>query len=379
MMLPAFGLYTHIRANRIRSAFLIGTLFAMIYVLTYAGALAAVALNYNWGLPALMEKAFYDALMAAPFVTVGTLIWIAIAYFFNHKMIDAVTGAREVTREQEPKLYNLTENLCISRGMTMPRLEIMETDTPNAFASGMNDRQYAVIVTRGLMDMMNDDELEAVIAHELTHIRNGDVRLMVVAVIIAGVIAFFAELIFRFAFYSRRSRRRSSSNNNKGSGGAGAALLIAIVIVAVTWFLAMLIRFALSRAREYLADAGAADLTKNPDAMISALRKIEDNGELDGVPSGVMEMCLENPRKSFADLFSTHPSVDKRVDALVVYCGGREDLPEPTAQNKPLEELQQSQGEQQSAWTHRNEPAQEPAAQGNQGSFLKNAPWGRSA
>ena len=125
-----------------------------------------------------------------------------IAYKFHQAMIDAVTGGREVTRQEEPRLYNLLENLCISRGITMPKLKIIEDDALNAFATGLNEKQYSITVTRGLIDTLNDAEIEAVLGHELTHIRNGDVRMLVIAVIIAGVIAFFAELVFRLMFYS---------------------------------------------------------------------------------------------------------------------------------------------------------------------------------
>ena len=181
-------------------------------------------------------------------------------------------------------------------------------------------------------------ELEAVLGEELTHIRNGDVRLLVVAVVIAGVISFFGELVFRMFFQSGFGwgRRSSSDGERKGSGGALPALLIAIALVAVAWLLSVVIRFALSRSREFLADAGSVELTKNPDAMISALRKIEGRGDLAGANSAVMEMCLDNPRSDFANLFDTHPSVDKRVEALVKFAGGHD--PGPIALAPPAED-----------------------------------------
>lgn len=321
-MLPAFGLYTHIRANLYRSAFLVGGLFFLVYLLTYAGALAAEAYWYpHWRLQSLLIKAWQDLGQAFPWVTGATALWVAFAYKFNQRLIGLAVGGHEITREENPKLYDMLENLCISRGMTMPRFEIMETDTPNAFASGVNEKQYTITLTRGLINMLSDDEMEAVIAHELTHIRNGDVRMMIFAMVIAGVIAFFAELIFRSIM---NSGSRRSSRDSDGKGGGGMALMIAAAIVGVAWFLSIVIRFALSRSREFLADAGAVELTKNPDAMISALRKIEGRSELQEVPSAVMEMCIDNPRSGFADLFSTHPTMDSRVDALVRYAGGHD-------------------------------------------------------
>src|SRR5499426_4577926 len=293
--MAAYGLYTHIQSNKRRSIALLLGLFFLVYILVYAGALAGEALSYEASLQYLMRKAWFDFLAAAPWATVGTIVWIVIAYYFHQSMIDAVTGGREVTRQEEPRLYNLLENLCISRGITMPKLKVMESDALNAFATGLNEKQYSVTVTTALLARLDDPEVEAVLGHELTHIRNGDVRLLIVAVIIAGVISFFAEIVFRALFqggFSWRGSRRGG-DSDRGKGGAMAAILIAVALIAIAWLLSIVIRFALSRQREFLADAGSVELTKNPDAMISALRKIEGRGELEGSTSAVMEMCVD--------------------------------------------------------------------------------------
>src|SRR5436305_845284 len=326
-MAAAYGLYTHIQSNRRRSILLLIGLFFLVYVMVFAGALAAEAMSYDASLQWLLQRAWIDAVKAAPFATVGTALWMFIAYKFNQSLVDLVTGGREVTRQEEPRLYNLLENLCISRGITTPKLKIIETPALNAFASGMNEKQYSVTVTSGLVQALDDAELEAVLGHELTHIRNGDVRMLVIAVIIAGVISFFAEMFFRMFFYARWSGGRSSDDSERGKGGGGIAIVIAIALIALAWFLSVVIRFALSRKREYLADAGSVELTKNPDAMISALRKIENRGDLEGATSGVMEMCIDNPRSGFENLFDTHPPVDARVDALVRFAGGHDPGP----------------------------------------------------
>jgi heat shock protein HtpX len=333
-MAAAYGLYTHIQSNKRRSIALLFGLFFLVYLMVFAGALLAESLIYNASLDWLLRAAWRDLILASPFATVGTVLWILIAYYFNQVLIDAVTGGREVTRMQEPRLYNLLENLCISRGITMPKLKVMESDALNAFASGLNERQYSITVTTSLLDRLDDAEIEAVFGHELTHIRNGDVRMLVIAVIVAGIIGFFAELIFRMMFQGgmRWGGRRSG---DRGKGGAGAAVLLALVLIATAWLLSTAIRFALSRRREFLADAGSVELTKNPDAMISALRKIEGRGELEGATSAVMEMCVDNPREGFADLFATHPSIDSRVAALVQYAGGHD--PGPVALPAPGE------------------------------------------
>jgi heat shock protein HtpX len=328
----AYGLYTHIQSNKRRSIVLLIGLFLLVYVMTFAGALLAEAMLVgNASLDWLMRAAYRDFVRAVPWVTIGTLIWIWIAYKFHQNMIDALTGGHEVTRQEQPRIYNLLENMCISRGITMPKLKVMESPALNAFATGLNEKQYSITVTSGLVERLDDAELEAVLGHELTHIRNGDVRMLVIAVIMAGVVSFFAEMVFRVFFQSGfrfgRGGSRSSSDSSKGSGGVVIAIVIAVALMAVAWLLSIVIRFALSRQREYLADAGSVELTKNPDAMISALRKIENRGELEGATSAVMEMCVDNPRSGIADLFATHPSIDNRVAAIIRFAGGHDPGP----------------------------------------------------
>jgi heat shock protein HtpX len=324
----AYGLYTHIRHNRVRSAVLIAGLFLLVYILVFAFVLGFLGFVMDDGLAEILEEAFNSFLYLAPWATVATAIWVFFGYSMHQRLIDAATGAKGVTRTEEPRLYNILENLCISRGIPTPTLQIIETDVMNAYASGMNDKQYKIAVTRGLMNALDDQELEAVLAHELTHIRNGDVRLMVVAVVIAGVITLVGEVVFRVLLQGPRIRTSGGGGGGGGGGGkkggGAGAIIIAIVLIAIAWFLSLVIRFALSRSREYLADAGSVELTKNPDAMISALRKIEGKAEMPHVPSGIMEMCIENQKNGVADLFSTHPSVDRRVERLVAVAGGRD-------------------------------------------------------
>src|SRR5215475_959828 len=338
--MAAYGLYSHIQSNRRRSIALLIGLFFLVYLLVFAGALLAEALTTDDPSDYLVQAALYDLTKTFPFATIGTIVWILIAYRFHQSMIDAVTGGHEVTRAEAPKLYNLLENLCISRGITMPTLRIADDDALNAFATGLNEKQYSITVTRGLINTLNDQEIEAVLGHELTHIRNGDVRMLVIAVVIAGVISFFGELIFRIFFQNVfwGGGRRSGDGDRKG--GAGLAIIIAIAIIVVVWVLSLVIRFALSRQREYLADAGSVELTKNPDAMISALRKIEGRSEMPDANSAVMEMCIDNPRVDFSNVFGTHPSVEARVEALVKYAGGHD--PGPLAVEAP-EQPEESQ------------------------------------
>jgi heat shock protein HtpX len=402
--MAAYGLYTHIASNKFRSMLLLGGLFLLIYVLVYAGALLAeVLINSDASVDYYLRAASRDLITAFPYATIAAALWIVIAYFFHQNMIDAVTGGEDVTRQQQPRLYNLLENLCISRGIPMPKLKVMDSPALNAFATGLNRRQYAVTVTTGLLKALNDQEIEAVLGHELTHIRNGDVQLMVVAVIIAGVVGFFGELFFRMftnlswnssggswsSGSSSRSSSSSSDSDSKGSGGGAiVVVIIAIALIVVAWLLSQVVKLALSRSRELLADAGSVELTKNPDAMISALRKIENRGELPGATSAVMELCVDNPREGFADLFATHPSVDSRVKALVQFAGGHDPGPlalpsgaddEPDDQAGPQPADQLPPPVPRGPWSNAGAPAGGPPPVPQQGPLPGpfQGPWGR--
>jgi heat shock protein HtpX len=378
--MAAYGLYTHIQSNKHRSIALLIGLFLLVYILVFAGALVAEALSYKASLQFLLRQASHDFIYAAPWATVGAALWIVIAYYFHQTMIDAITGGREVTRQEQPRLYNLLENLCISRGITMPKLKVMESDALNAFATGMNQRQYSITITSGLLGRLNDVEIESVLGHELTHIRNGDVRMMVVAVIIAGVVSFVAELVFRLWFYDGFSFRSSRSDDRRSGGAAAIAIVVAIALLVLAYVLSFLIRLALSRSREFLADAGSVELTKNPDAMISALRKIEGRGELPGATSAVMEMCIDNPREGFGELFDTHPSVESRVAALVKFAGGHD--PGPIAvPPQPDDAATETGGEPatQGPWNSPPEPAEESRQQGQPVGGPGAGPWGNRA
>jgi heat shock protein HtpX len=325
MIGPAFGLATHQRRNRWRSVFLIGGLFFLVLMLTFAVSLVLESQQSYGG--AGLDRTLWRTLTLAPFAGALTAAWVAIGFAFNTAMIGAVTGSGEPSPEDRARLMRLIEPMCISRGMRVPHLKVIDSPALNAFASGVNERQFTVAVTTGLMHALDDRELAAVLAHELTHIRNGDVRLMIIAVLIAGVLSFIGEMMLRGPRFS------TSSGDGKGRGGAFA---IAAVIAIIAGFLSVLIRFALSRSREYLADAGAVELTKDPDAMISALLKIAGRADIEGVPSGIMDMCIENDPDGSWDLFSTHPSVAKRVQALVQHAGGHTPGPPRVDQRTPL-------------------------------------------
>lgn len=326
------GLYTHIQANNTRSLILLVgfpvLLTGLIWALT-VGLMGAGVLPSTGSIPGDLARATQLLVVSLPLAVIVSVVWFAIAYFANQTIIDLATGARAVSRQDEPVLYNLLENLCISRGLPTPSLRIIESEGLNAFATGLNQKQYSVTVTRGLMQTLTRPELEAVLAHELTHILNKDVRTMVIAAVFAGIITLLAEVMFRAMRFGRIG---GSSDKNKG---AGLLLLIAFGVAALGYILAIVIRMMLSRTREYVADAGAVELTKNPDAMIGALRKISGKAHIDG-PDSIRAMFLDDGKEGVMELFASHPPIEKRIEALVKYAGGR-DLPvtEPEAVSGP--------------------------------------------
>ncbi len=322
-MTPAVGLRTHIWNNNLKSVALLAGFPVLLLLLLFAGVL--LFMGYTGDSTGLIGVDFADAadrtLRYTPLAVIAAAIWFFIALFFHQQMIDASVGAKSVTREEEPKLYNMLENLCISRGLTMPSLRIIETSAMNAYASGLSPDRSAVTVTRGLMEGLDDDELEAVLAHELTHIINRDVRLLVISVIFVGVISFTVEILARGLF--RGSLIRAGGARRGRSGNAGVLILVAVVVMAVAWLLAILIRFAMSRSREYMADAGAVELTQNSGAMIGALRKISGKTDMEEAPGELKQMFLHDTGSAFAGMFTTHPPIEKRINALERYAGGK--------------------------------------------------------
>jgi heat shock protein HtpX len=255
-------------------------------------------------------------------------VWILIGYFFNDAIIHMATGAKPVSRAEAPKLYNLLENLCISRGLKTPPLYIIDTDVMNAYASGIDERSYAITVTRGLLDQLNSDEIEAVLAHELTHIIDRDCRLLIVTIVFTGMLSFLAQMSWRGLRIASFSRGRS-----RGGGAVIVMMIVAAIALVIGYVLALLLRLALSRRRELLADAGSVDITKNPDALISALLKISKNADVPHVPSEVRQMFIENPPSAFdfGGLFATHPPIAQRIRVLQELGGRVPDTANPSA------------------------------------------------
>jgi heat shock protein HtpX len=234
--------------------------------------------------------------------------WFLISAAFHTRMVRMLSHAHPVNRTQEPELYNLVENLCISRGLPVPRLEVIETDARNAFASGIDDTSYTIAVTRGLLQSLQKDEVEAVLAHELTHIMNNDVRLLIITVIFTGMVGFICQMFWTVA---------RGALGGRGEKDVRFVMLVLAVgaILGIGYCATLLTRFALSRRREYMADAGAVELTKNPEALMRALIRISGADRIPQATEDVALMCIENSHPFFG-LFSTHPRMDKRLRAI---------------------------------------------------------------
>ncbi len=333
MTAPTAGLQSEIWNNNLKSLALLALYPAILALVVFAAATAfgffsGQAMGYmgaNW------ESSINFALAVTvkywPAILTVVVVWFLVSYMFQGAMIRAMSRSHPVARKDEPELYNLLENMCIASGVKMPRLEIIETHARNAFASGINDSTYCITVTRGLMQSLSRDELEGVLAHELTHILNRDVRLLMVCIVFTGMLGIAAQLLWSNFRYALWVPRRNSGN---GKGGGIWIMLLALLAILWTGYLATLLtRFAISRKREFMADAGAVQITKNPDAMMRALVRISGMADIPKAPGDIKAMCFENAAP-FMGLFATHPPITARVAAIAAYSG----LPAPDIRPK---------------------------------------------
>jgi heat shock protein HtpX len=307
------GLQSQIWKNNIKSVFLLILFPVVIIVLIWLFFYFVTGQNTGQRL----ADTNINFVRFIPWVSLIILVWFLIAYFSHSTIIKKATGSVPLERMENKRIYNMVENLCIANGMPLPAINLIEDDSMNAFASGINKSTFTVSLSRGLISKLTDEELEAVIAHELTHIRNRDVRLLIISIVFVGIFAFLTEALFRMI---RFSGLRSSG---KGKKDGGYIILVALALAAIGYFLSTLFRFALSKKREYLADSGSVEMTKNPLALASALEKIATDPRIEAVEQrDVAQLFIDNPREkrkmfsSVASLFSTHPPIDKRISLL---------------------------------------------------------------
>lgn len=327
------GMLTQIRRNNMMSIVLL-IMFPVIILATVWVFLAL--LNYfgngyynQYGemvyqLDAATVNAYF--LSAVPWVVGGVGLWFLVAYFSNASMVRLATGARPLERRENPRVYNIVENLCMTCNMDMPKINVVDDPQLNAFASGIDKGSYTVTVTTGILDVLNDDELAGVIGHELTHIRNHDTRLLITSIVFVGIIStimsMVVQMMYHTAFWGGGNRR---SDDERGNGlSVIVVLFVGLICCAVAYFFTMITRFAISRKREYMADAGGAELCGNPLALASALRKISAQPGLGGVSrEDVAQLFIVHPSSLASgvmgfmnSLFSTHPDTAKRIAIL---------------------------------------------------------------
>ena len=308
-----FGLQNQIWRNNSNSVLLLVLFPIIFFVLTW---LFFFFLSFSSEVHKTISQINQNFLITVPFIIIGVLLWFIIAWFSHSSMINSATDSKPLARNENKRVYNLVENLCISTGMTLPQINIIDDDSLNAFASGINQKTFSISLSKGIIEKLNDEELEAVIAHELTHIKNRDVRLLIISIIFVGIFAFISQAIFRTLQFGGGGRSKKD--------GGGWTIIIGLLLALVGLLISSLLRFALSRKREYLADAGSAELTHRPLALASALRKISVDPTIEAVKrKDIAQIFIENPqvkekKSSFSlnSLFATHPPIDKRIQLL---------------------------------------------------------------
>ncbi|MDR0977120.1 MAG: M48 family metallopeptidase [Prevotellaceae bacterium] len=314
------GIQTQQRRNNWRSLLLLLLFPTLVVVLLYGGCYL-LALYFhsgdNEGMASEVLATTHQLFVPALPYTIGiVLVWFLIAYWSNTRIINAATGAEPLARKDNPRVYNLVENLCMAQGMKMPQINIINDSSLNAYASGINERTYTVTLSRGIINKLNDEELEAVIAHELTHIRNHDVRLLIVSIVFVGIFALLAQVTLQAI-----PRMRMSSNNKNNGAGLLVIMLVMLLMSAIGYFFTLMMRFAISRKREYMADAGSAEMTRNPLALAGALKKISGDPYIEAVQrDDVAQLFIQHPRMKahggLGSLFATHPPIEKRIQIL---------------------------------------------------------------
>lgn len=294
-------LYTHKDRNVRRTWFLMAVFLAIVVAVGWF-------VSYYYSEPSIL----YIAIVFSVFMNV-------LSYWHSDKIALAMSGARQVSREEFPGLYRITENLCITAGLPLPKICVIEDPAPNAFATGRDKDHAAIAVTTGLLGMMDDNELSGVIAHELSHIGNRDTLLQTVVVVLVGFIAILADMFTRSMWHGGRNRE-----NRTGGGQLGAILaIVGVVFVILSPIIAQLIQLAISRKREFLADADGALLTRYPEGLASALKKISNYGApMRRANNATAHLFISNPFGSrsirgMAKLFMTHPPVEERIAALL--------------------------------------------------------------
>lgn len=304
------GLQSQIRRNNWYSIWLLICFPLVLSALSWALLFLWRYHRSNEFDPFSVTQVHIDFLTIFPLILLGVGLWFVVAFFFHRQLIMRATDSKPLERKEDKRVYNLVENLCLAEGMPrMPRIYVIDDASLNAFASGIHSGSYAISLSRGILEKLDDAELEAVIAHELTHIKNRDTRLLIVSIIFVGIFAFLSEIMFKTISYKR-----------EGGKGEGLWFVGAIGLSTLAYVVSLLIQLAISRKREFMADAGAAEMTRKPEALANALRKISADPRIEAVGrKDVAQLFIENPQEQsnwFERLFSTHPPIGERIAYL---------------------------------------------------------------
>lgn len=287
--------YNEINSNKRKTVILMMIFIIFIIALGYL-----FSYLFNWG---------YEGLF---FAIVISIVLSMTSYYSGDKIALFTSGAQEIQKDENPYLYRMVENLCIASGVQTPKIYVINDDAINAFACGRDPKHSSIAVTAGAIKKLENEELEGVIAHELSHVKNYDIRLMTVVIICVGIISLLAD------FFIRGNLFRSRDSENKGGG---ILIIVGIILAILSPIFANLIQLAVSRKREYLADASGALLTRYPEGLANALEKIKNDDEaLQKVNTATAHLFISSPygvsKKSFANLFSTHPPIEDRINKL---------------------------------------------------------------
>ncbi|MET0933755.1 MAG: M48 family metalloprotease [Mycetocola sp.] len=293
-------MYRAIRRNKVN------TVVIILVFLLIIGGLGALA------------GAIYNSPTITIFTLVGATLYALFQYFFASSQTLAVSGGREIQKSDNPRLYRVVENLAITTGMPMPKVYLIDDPAPNAFATGRDPQHASVAATTGLLDILTDSELEGVMAHEMGHVRNYDIRVSMIVFGLVVAVGFLADMLMRMVWFG-------GGNRNNNGGGNPIILVFGIAAMVIAPLLASLVQMAVSRQREYLADATGALTTRHPDALASALEKLAAYGRpMRRQNTSMAHLWIADPLKpgAIARLFSTHPPIAERVARLRTIGGG---------------------------------------------------------
>jgi len=259
--------------------------------------------------------------IGAGLMAAASIGWSLVSLANSDRMVLAMASAKDIDKADAPQLFNVVEEMSIAAGVPMPRVMVLETDALNAFATGPSVQRGTIVVTRGLLKTLNRDELQGVVAHEMAHIANLDTRYMVMVGVTVGLIALVCDMALRTLNWGGSAHNRSSSGNKKNSGGAAILIIILLVIAILAPLAAKAVQFAVSRQREYLADATSVQFTRNPNGLISALQKLaEKAAPFPGVSHATQHLFIVNPVQDFTKdtpaLLATHPDIEDRISRL---------------------------------------------------------------